>query len=142
MYLRISSSLKGLESAISSGGIVKPVKEKESPKLALEALLSAAPLLTSSSSSFIWLIWALLDFLMCVFFPPRPGDAPVSRRLDFLEMVPPPSTTPFAEWSLDAGDFRAATIDSTSWSDFVLTSDVFAFSIVTYCLPKRDGMKM
>ncbi|KAM0053257.1 hypothetical protein Hdeb2414_s0007g00257691 [Helianthus debilis subsp. tardiflorus] len=52
-YLRISSPLKVLESAISSGGIVNPVNENENPKLALEARLKAAPLPTSSSSNFI-----------------------------------------------------------------------------------------
>lgn len=123
IYLPISSSsLKGFISAISSEGTVKPVKEKDKPKLALEARLRAAPLLTSSRSNFNW---ALLDFLMCVLFLPpplRPGDAPVNRLLDFLDNVsgppPPPATSPFI-----GDDFVpppiAAEIASTNWSDFV-----------------------
>lgn len=107
MNLRISSSLNGLELEISSRGIENPVKENESPKL--EALLRAAPLLTSSKSTFNE-VWALLAFLMCVFLPL--GDA---LLLDFLIKLPlPPSTTPRID-SLDpGGDFKDATTDSTS----------------------------
>lgn len=93
---------------------MKPVKENEKPKLALEARLRAAPLLTSSNSIFIC---ALLDFLMCVFLlllpPLRPGDTAIMRLLDFLERVPPLSAaTPAA--SLDAGDFNAVSRVSTT----------------------------
>jgi hypothetical protein len=95
--------------------MVKPVKENEKPKLALEARLRAAPLPTSSKSNFIW---ALLDFLMCVFLPTllvRPGDAPIKRLLDFLESVPPLSAAAAAPTaSLDVGDLNAATADSTT----------------------------
>lgn len=128
---RISSSLNGLESAISSGGTVNPVKENEKPKLALEARLRAAPLLTSSKSSFIW---ALLDFLMCVFLlllPLRPGDATIIRLLDFLDRTPPLSAAAPATVSLDVGDLNAAaTVSTIDWSDFVLANpDKFSFSI-------------
>lgn len=120
IHLRVSSSLNGFESAISSGGTVKPVKENDKPKLALEARLKAAPLLTSSKSNFIC---ALHDFLICVFLPPpppRPGDAAViCRLLDFLDSVPLSSdATPPP--SFVGGDLYAAAIVSSSWSDFVL----------------------
>jgi hypothetical protein len=112
--------------------MLKPVKEKEKPKLALEARLRAAPLLTSSKSNFIC---ALLDFLMCVFLLPpevlRPGEAAIiSRLLDFLESVPPllPTETPIA--SLFEGDLNAAATVSTNCSDLVLAKDVFSFSIL------------
>lgn len=118
--LQPSSSLNGLESAISSGGIVNPVKENEKPKLALEARLRAAPLFTSSNSI---LIWALLHFLMCGFLllplPLRPGDGTI-RLLDFLcRDVPPLSTD-------------AATVSTTDWSDFALANtDELVFSMLT-----------
>lgn len=111
---------------------MNPVKENERPKLALEALLRAAPLLTSSNSSFSC---ALLDFLMCVFLPlapARPGDAAVIiRRLDFLERVPPPSDAPAV--SLDTGDLNAADSVSTNWSDFVLAKlvELTGFSMLS-----------
>ena len=88
---------------------MKPVKENDKPKLALEARLRAAPLLTSSKSSFIW---ALLDFLMCVFLLlllVRPGDAAIIRLLDFLDSVPPLSTAAPAP-SLDDDLNAAATV--------------------------------
>lgn len=130
-YSRISSSLNGFESAISSCGTAKPVKEKDKPKLALEALLKAAPLLTSSKSN---LICALLDFLICVFLPPtppRPGEAAIiSRLLDLLDRVPLPSDTPPAT-SLVGGDLKAAATVSTNWSDFVLAKlETLVFSIL------------
>jgi hypothetical protein len=119
-----------MESAISSGGMLKPVKEKEKPRLALEARLRAAPLLTSSNSNFIC---ALLDFLMCVFLLPpevvRPGEAAVvSLLLDLPESVPPlpPSETP----SLFMGDLNAASTVSANCSDLVLAKDVFALSML------------
>lgn len=123
IYLRMSSSLKGFESAISSGGRVKPVKENERPKLALEARLRATPLPTSSSSTFSW---ALLALLMCECFPPPPlGEAEVILWLDFLDTSPPPSA--------NGGDFTlvVVTVSATS-SDFVLAKlDVLAFSMLT-----------
>lgn len=133
----MSSSLNGIISATSSCG-TKPVKEKENPKLALEARLRAAPLLTSSTSSFNW---ALLDFLMCVFLlvlpplPLRPGEA--SLLLDFLDSIPPlPVVSGPPGASLDAaGDFNAAITVSTSWSDLVLSSPEVEldFSIFSIC---------
>lgn len=130
MNLRISSSsLKGLESAISSGGMLKPVKEKEKPRLALEARLSAALLLTSSRSSL--LNCALRDLRMCAFrlMLPRPGDAGISLLLDFLDSVPPfsadtdpaPDGCPTASPEVVA-DLKAAATVSSSWSDIVLAS--------------------
>lgn len=132
--VRTSSSLNGLESAISSGGTVKPVKEKDKPKLALEARLRAAPLLTSSSSNFSW---ALLDFLMCallfLLLPLRPGEAPITirPRLDFRESVPPLSAAPARSFDDggSGGDLKAAVTFSTSWSDFVLANDVILLLI-------------
>lgn len=112
--LRMSSSLNGLESAISSGGMVKPVKENEKPKLALEARLRAAPLPTSSKSNFIW---ALLDFLMCAFLLLpllRPGDATIMRLLDFLDRLPPLSPVAAPAASLDGGDLNAAAVSATN----------------------------
>jgi len=143
IYLRISSSLNGLESAISSGGRVKPVKENERPKLALEARLRATPLPTSSTSTFNW---ALLAFLMYVFLPPPPppGDgAAVILQLDFLDRAPPPSA--------DGGDFSAvvATVSTASWSDFVLAKldDVLAFSMLPshhhhHCIHQKNRIKL
>lgn len=147
--LRMSSSLKGLESAISSDGTVKPVKEKDKPKLALEARLRAAPLLNSSNS--IIFIWALLDFLMWVLFllllpppPPllRPGDAPIiNRLLDFLDKAPPLSDVPGAVSLCEFGDLKAAARVSASWSDFVRAKavELIGFSMeetTTRALPK------
>ncbi|THG20656.1 hypothetical protein TEA_001012 [Camellia sinensis var. sinensis] len=104
----MSSSLNGRESEMSSGGMVKPVKEKENPKLALEAQLRAAPLLTSSRSSFIW---ALIVFLMCVFLLLLlvcPGEAAVNNvLLDFLDRVLLLASAPPTA-SLDIGDFIVA----------------------------------
>ena len=123
IYLRISSSLKGFESAISSGGRVKPVKENERPKLALEARLRATPLPTSSTSTFNW---ALLALLMREFLTPPPlGEAVVILWLGFLDSSPPPSA--------NGDDFThaVATVSAIS-SDCVLAKlDVLAFSMLT-----------
>lgn len=118
--LPLSSSLKDLRSAMmSSGGAVKPVNEKEKPRLALEALLKAAPLLTSSKSSFSC---PLRDFrLWCPTF--LPGEVPTVffPKLDFLDKLGSPLVFEVRIVSAEAVrliDCDAATF--SSWSDFVL----------------------
>jgi hypothetical protein len=80
---------------MSRGGGVKPVKVKEKPRLALDARLSAALLLTSSStSSFscalrdlrMWLLWLPLPLRP----PPRGGEAGLARLAE--HRLPGPRT--------------------------------------------------
>ena len=70
-------------------------------------------------------MWVLLPQL-------RPGEAAVIRQLDFLEGVLPPPLSIATSDSLDGGDLRPATTESTSCSDLVLANpDEFPFSIFT-----------
>lgn len=142
--LPFSSSLNPLRSPMmSSGGAVNPVKEKEKPRLALDARLSAAPLLTSSRSSFSC---ALLAFRM--WWPPPflPGDAPITLfpKLAFPDRLEPPLSSPLtdkgvvvARASADVvrlSDCLAAACAISSWSDLALTIADAGESILScYC---------
>lgn len=98
---------------------MKPAREKEKPRLALEARLRAAPLVTSS----------LRDLRMCL--GPRPGDVTPTNfpRLGLRDrpLVPPfevaVATAATASIGADRlGDFSL--MSSSSWSDFVRANPV------------------
>lgn len=93
-----------------SGG-VKPVKVKEKPRLALEARLSAAPLLTrSSTSSFSC---ALRDLRMWLLLLPPPTDA--ERR--FLPNPAGLAASAAVPSTVSADAVRLSDSDGARWSD-------------------------
>ncbi|RWW39451.1 hypothetical protein BHE74_00055220 [Ensete ventricosum] len=115
---------------MSSGKAVKPVKEKEKPRLALEARLKLPPLPLSSQSTFMCPLRVLLRWC-----PPfAAGEDPTSffPTLDFLDKLGPPLASATGMDSADAvglrvGGGRGGAI--SSWSDLVLAIPPAAESI-------------
>lgn len=131
LLLPLSPPVRAVMS-MSSGRAVKPVKEKEKPRLALEARLKLPPLPPSSQSTFMCPLRVLLRW--CPAFVA--GEDPTSffPRLDFLDKLGPPLASATGMDSADEVGLRVGGRGGaiSSWSDLVLAIPPAAESISTH----------